>query len=171
VTDDAALDWNPVWSPDGRFLYFSSNRGGTMNLWRIPIDETSGDVLGEPEPLTTPSLWSGGFSFSRDGLQLAFASLDWRSTLYRVAFDPVREALAGVPEPLRRSTRPIRDHELSPDGEWVAFMETGAREDLFVARTDGSEYRRLPDDEFRDRAPVWAPDGGRLAFYSDCGGD
>ena len=35
VTSDAALDWNPVWSPDGRFLYFSSDRGGSMNLWRI----------------------------------------------------------------------------------------------------------------------------------------
>ena len=167
VTDDAALDWNPVWSPDGRFLYFSSNRGGTMNLWRIPIDETTGDVQGEPEPLTTPSLWSGGFSFSRDGTKMAYASLDWRSTLYRVAFDPVREVLAGTPEPLRRSTRPIRDHELSPDGQWVAFMETGAQEDLFVARTDGTEYRKLTDDVFRDRAPVWSPDGGRLAFYSD----
>ncbi len=170
VTDDDALDWNPVWAPDGRALYFSSNRGGTMNLWRIPIDESTGEVQGEPEPLTTPSLWSGGFSFSRDGTRLAYASLDWRSTLYRVAFDPVREVLAGAPEPLRRSTRPIRDHELSPDGQWVAFMETGAQEDLFVARTDGTEYRKLTDDVFRDRAPVWSPDGSRLAFYSDRSG-
>jgi len=167
LSDDAAIDWNPVWAPDGRSLYFSSNRGGTMNLWRIPIDESTGEVLGEPEPQTTPSLWSGGFSFSRDGTRMAYASLDWRSTLYRVAFDPVREVLAGAPEPLRRSTRPIRDHELSPDGRWVAFLETGAQEDLFVARTDGTEYRKLTDDVFRDRAPVWSPDGSRLAFYSD----
>ncbi len=171
VTDDAALDWNPVWSPDGRHVYFSSNRGGTMNLWRVPIDERTGEVLGDAEPVTTPSLWSGGVTFSRDGRLMAFASLDWRSTLYRVAFDPVREELAGAPEPLRQSTRPIRDHELSPDGEWVTFMETGAQEDLFVARTDGSEYRRLTDDQFRDRSPVWSPDGSRLAFYSDRSGD
>jgi Tol biopolymer transport system component len=41
VTDDEAVDWNPVWSRDGRYLYFLSNRGGSMNLWRAPIDELS----------------------------------------------------------------------------------------------------------------------------------
>ena len=55
VTNDLALDWNPVWSPDGRYLYFSSDRGGAMNLWRIPIDEKTGGVLGAAEPVTTPS--------------------------------------------------------------------------------------------------------------------
>ena len=40
VTDDAAIDATPVWSSDGRYLYFSSSRGGITNLWRVPIDET-----------------------------------------------------------------------------------------------------------------------------------
>ena len=47
LTDDAALDWSPAWSPDGRYLYFSSTRGGAMSFWRIPIDEPSGRALGE----------------------------------------------------------------------------------------------------------------------------
>src|SRR5262249_46375790 len=42
VTNDPPLDWSPTWSPDGRYLYFSSNRGGTMNLWRVGIDEVTG---------------------------------------------------------------------------------------------------------------------------------
>src|SRR5262249_3139173 len=50
VTNDPATDWNPVWSPDGRFLYFGSDRGGTLNLWRVPIDEQSGRTLGPLEP-------------------------------------------------------------------------------------------------------------------------
>jgi Tol biopolymer transport system component len=170
VTDDAALDWSPVWSPDGAFLYFCSNRGGTMNLWRVPIDQSSGEVLGEAEPMTTPALWSGQFSLTADGSAIVYASLDWRSTLLRVPFDPVRGELAGPPVILRRSTRPIRDHELSPDGQWVALTETGGQEDLFLFRVDGSEYRRLTDDTARDRAPVWSPDGGRIVFYSDRGG-
>src|SRR3989442_1325010 len=67
VTDDVALDWSPVWSPDGRYLYFSSDRGGSMNLWRVRIDEVSGKTRGAPEPFTTPALSSGFMSFSRDG--------------------------------------------------------------------------------------------------------
>jgi Tol biopolymer transport system component len=170
VTDDAPLDWSPTWSPDGRYLYFSSTRGGTMNLWRIAIDEASGRVEGAPEPVMTPSTYAGYPSFSRDGLRLAYASLDWRSTLFRVGFDAARGALAGSPIPVLKSTRPIRDHEVSPDGEWVAFNETAPQEDLFVARLDGREYRRLTDDAFRDRGPTWAPDGRRIVFYSDRGG-
>ena len=167
VTNDAALDWSPTWSPDGRYLYFSSTRGGTMNLWRVAIDERTGRVEGEPEPMTTPSTWSGRFSFSRDGTRLAFASLDYQSTLFRAPFDARRESVTGPPAPILKGTRPIRDHELSPDGEWVVFSEAGVREDLFVARADGTQYRRLTDDAFRDRGPAWSPDGTRIGFYSD----
>ena len=116
VTDDVAVDWSPTWSADGASLYFSSRRGGPMNLWRVAIEEASGRPLGEPEPVTTPSNWSGYASFSRDGSRMAFASLNWRSTLQRVQFDPVREALVGSPTPMLRGTRSIRDHAVSPDG-------------------------------------------------------
>jgi Tol biopolymer transport system component len=170
VTNDPALDWSPAWSPDGRALYFSSQRGGTMNLWRVPIDERSGKVLGELEPVTTPSTWSGELAFSRDGTRLAYASLDYRSTLYRVPFDAARETITGPPTPIFKGTRAIRDHQLSPDGKWVVFNEESTQEDLFVARTDGTEYRRLTDEGARHRGPAWSPDGGRIAFYSDRGG-
>ena len=48
VTHDAALDWGPRWSPDGRYLYFSSDRGGSMNIWRIAIDEATGVPAARP---------------------------------------------------------------------------------------------------------------------------
>ncbi len=171
VTDDPAVDWSPTWSPDGRWLYFSSTRGGTMNLWRVAIDERSGERQGEPEPVTVPSNWAGKLSFSKDARRLAYASREWRSILHRAPFDATSRTLSGPPVPMVRGTRPIRDHEVSPDDQWVAFTEWGAREDLFVARTDGSEYRRLTDDAFRDRSPTWSADGKRIAFYSDRSGN
>jgi hypothetical protein len=47
VTNDAATDWSPEWSPDSRWLYFSSDRGGQMNLWRVPMN-TAGRPAGPP---------------------------------------------------------------------------------------------------------------------------
>ncbi len=170
VTNDAALDWCPVWSPDGSFLYFASDRAGSMNLWRAPIDDASGRLLGPLEARTTPAGWSGAFSLSRDGRRMLFETLDWRSTLMRVPFDPLSESITGPAVPILRATQPMRDHEISPDGQQVAFTRAGTKEDLFVARVDGTQYRRLTDDGFRDRGPAWSPDGRRIAFYSDRGG-
>jgi len=170
VTNDPALDWSPAWSPDGRHLYFSSNRGGTMNIWRIAIDEATGTPQGEPEPVTTPSGYAGRVAFSQDAGVMAYASLDWRSTLLRQPFDSVRGQNSGPPAPVFKSTRPIRDHAVSPDGQWVVFNETVPQEDLFLTRADGREYRRLTDDAARDRGPVWSPDGQTIYFYSDRSG-
>ena len=85
-----------------------------MNLWRVAIDQATGRPLGEPEPVTTPSIWSGDSSFARDGSRLVFATLDYRLTLLRVPFDPVREAVTGPAEPILKGTRPIRDHSSFP---------------------------------------------------------
>jgi Tol biopolymer transport system component len=43
VTNDPVQDLNPVWSPTGEFIYFSSYRGGGINIWRAAI-------LGRSEP-------------------------------------------------------------------------------------------------------------------------
>lgn len=171
VTDDAALDWSPAWSPDGNYLYFSSNRGGTLNLWRVPIEETTGKIHGDFEPVTVPSGWSGSPSFSRDG-KLAFASLEWRSRLLRLPFDPVAGKVTGSPIQILASSYPIRDHAVSPDGNWIAYNAfAGGNEDLFLVRMDGTGLRRLTDDPDRDRGPNWRPDGALIAFYSDRSGE
>jgi len=170
VTEDPTMDWNPVWSPDGRSLYFASERGGTMNLWRVAIDQASGRTRGEPEPVTTPSRTSGSVSFSRDGTQMMYVSSDRRSTIQRFGLDPLAGRVSEPPRPVLQAARVVYTQAISPDGEWIAFTPLGGREDLFVVKSDGSGYRQLTDDAARDRGPSWSPDGSRIAFYSDRSG-
>ena len=170
VTSDPTMDWNPVWSPDGRSLYFASERGGSMNLWRVGIDESSGRPRGEPEPVTTPSRTSGSISFSRDGRLLMFVSSDRRSSIQRLGIDPASGRVTEPPRPAFQGSAFIYTQDISPSGEWIAFTTLGGREDLFVVKSDGTGYRQLTDDAFRDRGPKWSPDGARVAFYSDRSG-
>jgi serine/threonine protein kinase/Tol biopolymer transport system component len=170
LTDDAAVDWNPVWANDGRSLYFASERGGSMNLWRVGIDEASGRARGTPEPVTTPSRTSGSISFSRDGTQLMFVSSDRRSSILRAGFDAAAGRVTEAPRPAFRGSRVIYTQDISPDGQWVAFTTLGGREDLFIVKSDGSGYKQLTDDAHRDRGARWSPDGKRIGFYSDRSG-
>jgi Tol biopolymer transport system component len=178
VTDDAAIDWNPVWSPDGQHLYFSSNRSGLYGLWRVAIDESSGRRMGDPEAVPLARAGVAHYSFSRDGGALAMASLMFQSNIEAIAFDlqkkqtGERRRLTNNSEtgviPASGTSTPA----LSPDGQWLSFAHesAGGQQDLWVMRTDGTGLRELTSDPGRDNAPSWFPDGKRLLFRSERGG-
>ena len=171
MTRDAALDWSPVWSHDGTHLYFASDRAGSMNLWRVNIDERSGTVLGRPEAITTPSHYTGLMSISRDGKLLAYVQQLSTANIQAVGFDPVNENIVSEPQWITRGSRQARHPDLSPDGEWLAFHDAGRQEDIFVVKTDGTELRQLTNDVYKDRYPRWSPDSRRIAFHSNRGGE
>jgi len=171
VTNDSALDWDPVWSPDGNYLYFISDRGGSMNLWRVPIDEKTGKTFGPPEAITTPTPFIAHLSFSSDGHQIAYAHVVRTGNLQRINFDPLKEVTKGQASSIAQASRVAFCSDLSADGEWLTFdTQTDKQEDIFVVRRDGSGLRQLTDDNFKDRAPRWSPDGKRILFFSDRSG-
>jgi Tol biopolymer transport system component len=171
VTLDEAIDWSPVWSPDGRFIYFASDRGTAMNLWRIRVDQSSGRVLGAPEPVTTGVQASAALPrFSKDGSRLAFRSRVASTNPVAIPFDPAT-GRAGTPVPLDTRNNIRIPSSVSPDGKQIAFYSIGEQqEDLFIGSTDGGDMRRVTDDSPRDRGPVFTPDGRSLIFYSNRGG-
>jgi Tol biopolymer transport system component len=171
VLQDAPMDWSPAWAPDGRWLYFASDRGGTMSVWRIAIDESTGRTSGAPEPVTSVVGAAAELpSLSKDGTKLVFRSRRTIVNPVAVPFDS-STARVGTPVPLFERTAILNPRSVSPDGRWLALNNLGEpREDIFIARTDGSEVRRLTDDAAKDRSPVWSPDGQEIAFYSNRSG-
>jgi Tol biopolymer transport system component len=172
VTNDEYLDWNPVWSPDGRYLYFLSDRAGGMKLFRVAVDEESGKVSGEIERVPTPEGHViRHLTFARNG-DLAYATIAQRKTIHRVAFDPARGELAGEPSRLAADSLFLDDPDISPDGQWIACRSLReGQENILLLRSDGAgEPRLLTNDVYKDRGPRWSPDGRRIAFYSNRSG-
>lgn len=168
VTNDQAVEGSPVWSRDGKYLYFASDRAGSMNLWRVPIEEQTGKVLGPAEAVTTPSSYSAHLSFSLDGRRMVYSQILSRGNLQQVGFDPDKETVTGQPVWITQGSRWANTPNLSLNGEWLAFdSQRGKQDDLFVIRPDGTSLRQLTDDPYKDRQPRGSPDGKRIAFFSD----
>jgi len=171
VTKDPALDWSPQWAPDGHFLYFASNRGGAHNIWRVAIDQETGEVLGDLQDVTSGGTELQGFlSIAADGLSIAYAGRQNISNLMAVPYDRKTASVTGPPVAITTGPRSLGLFDISPDGEWIAFMRTSPWEDIVLMRADGSEAHKLTDDPHNDRRPRFSPDGEQIYFYSNSDG-
>jgi Tol biopolymer transport system component len=160
----------PMWSGDGRSLYFMSDRSGAENLWVRPV------TGGEPRQLTQfrdgRVLWP---SITRDGRTIAFErdfgiwTADTASGATKALSFVRRGAPAGPGVQHLSLSSDFRDLALSPDGKKVAFV---ARGEVFAASAkDGGDAARVTRTTAAEADVTWAPDSRRIAYVSSRSGD
>ncbi len=156
LTTDFEEGGAPAWTPDGKWLVFTSARRGSLNLWRV---STSG---GPPVPVTTGPGDDLDPVVSSDGRTLLFANVKRTWTL--VAQDVRNGARRTLIERRTHLVFPV----FSPDGRRIAFAGKNARGDthLFVMDADGSNLTSVTNGpgELNIR-PQWSNDGATLYFY------
>lgn len=171
VTNDYVPDMDPVWAPDGRYIYFASSRGGGLNLWRIGVG-TGGIPDGQPEQLTTGAGDDVQPTIAPDGLRVAFAVRGINSDLWRLPVAPATGQPNGSPEPTVMTTRVESRGAWSPDGRAVAFNSDRLGEmNIWLHRIADSAERQLTRGPGGDYQPNWAPDGRTILFFSARGGN
>jgi Tol biopolymer transport system component len=155
----------PMWSADGRSLFFMSDRTGAENIWTQPLS-------GQPKQITQfragRVLWP---DISTDGKTIVFErdfsiwSLDVDSG--RTAAIPIRRrgaSIGPVSEHLALNTG-FQSLALSPDGRKVAFV---ARGEIFAASArDGGDAARVTRTLANEAQIMWAPDSRRIVYVSE----
>jgi serine/threonine-protein kinase len=166
VTHDDVLDVNPVWSPSGRFIYFSSPRGGGLNLWRVAVSP-SGAPQSSPQQLTTGAGDDLEASLSPDGNQVAFSVSRLEADIWRLPLDPVTGHPTGEAQSVVASTRVESRGSWGPDGRSIAFNSDRTGDmNLWLHPLDGGSDRQLTHGPGGDYQPNWSPDGGVIVFFS-----
>ena len=169
VTHDDVVDVNPAWSPSGRFIYFSSLRGGGLNLWRVAVSE-SGEPRSPPEQLTTGAGDDLEPSIAPDGKRLAFSIFRIEADLWRLPLDPATGKTTGQPEPVIATTRVESRGAWSPDGRTIAFNSDRNGDMNLWLHVEGETDRQLTSGPGGDYQPNWSPDGKVIAFFSSRSG-
>lgn len=191
--DDQYLDGNPVFSRDGRRIYFTSNRpfpsameSREMLLWIWFVERTA-DGWTKPEPLNAPFRQIGlaaAPSFAPDGT-LYF--VPWKGDdleSYRLYASPRNNGGFAKPQKLRGSlgTTFAEYPFVSADGGYILFDSSGpdssGKEDIYITyrNKDGSWTKAVNlgpvvNSPSSERFPYVTPDGKYLFFASDRGGN
>jgi len=164
LTSDEAADQFPLWSPDGKWIVYGSDRGkSAQNLYRQLADGT-----GEAERLTTSDNRHVPWSFSPDGAILAFLEGNPKTgaNILYLRLD-VEER---KPEVFLATAFYEADPFLSPDGKWLAYTSDESGEMEVYIRPFLRPGRRVNvSTGGRSYLPRWSPDGKEILYRTDGG--
>jgi Tol biopolymer transport system component len=146
-----------AWAPDGRTLFYNTNRGGDFGLWSL-------DTRGASEPKRVsvglrPAMNFGRLSADRTG-RLAVETYNHRWNLFTLGG-------AGEPTPLTASIGRDWDPDVAQHGGLVFISDQSGSPEVWM-RPEGGEPARLTRlGASFVQTPRWSPDGRRVVFILD----
>ncbi len=149
----------PRWSPDGKYLSFSSARAGAAKGSQVWLLDRNG---GEARQLTELKGRLQGYEWSPDSKRLAL-----------VVGDPDPEAEAAAPaEGANSGGKPkppkpivIDRYKYKQDGQ--GYLLSGRHSYLYLFEIETKKMERLTTGKWDESMPSWSPDGARIAFLSN----
>lgn len=145
------------WSPDGRYIVFSS-RPPNENVAQIYVMDSDGSDVRQ---LTHGDFEAQYPAWSPDGTRIAFTGYDGNFEIYAMSSDGTE--LARLTKTMDQENWPT----WSPDSREIAFYSDGVDgAGIWVMEADGSNRRRVTDPEVSSSAgePNWSPSGPWIAF-------
>jgi len=151
ITHRSGGGWDPVWSPDGTRILFASEIAGVPQLFIMDADGSN------VYQVTHLSGIRGRNDWSPDGVTLStYIGTQWDRDIY--IFDTNGENVRQLTDGLGNLAP-----SFSPNGRWIVFMSyrDHYRQDLgceiYIMRVDGSDPRRLTENDICDWQPRWGP--------------
>jgi tricorn protease len=165
ISEGGAKEMWPMWSKDGRRVYYVSDRSGAQNIW---VRELGGKTRQVTNFTDGRVLWP---SIGYDGRTIVFERnfQIWKLNAETGRADAVnitrRGASAGPGVEHLRLSEGISEIALAPDGKKIAFVVRG---EIFAASaTDGGDAARVTNSTAAESQVAWSADSRKLVYLSD----
>ena len=167
---DRQITWSqdsessPRWSPDGKYLSFTSSRPGKARGNQVWLLDRSG---GEAMQLTELKGRLQGFEWSPDSKRLALVVGDPDPEAEVNTPQPGDSGAPGAAPPRPRTPKPIviDRYKYKQDGQ--GYLLSGRHSYIYLFDIETKKLDRLTKSKWDEAAPSWSPDGGRIAFMSN----
>jgi Tol biopolymer transport system component len=158
-TFDAALDTNPVWSPAGDRIVFSSARNSSVDLY-----QKAASGAGVEEVLLATTKDEIATSWSADGRYLLYNEGPPPNDIWALPMSGDKK-----PFPVLQTQANETQGQFSPDGKWIAYVSNeSGRGEVYVAPFKGSSASggKWQVSTSGGNQPRWRPDGKEILYVS-----